>query len=130
MKKIYANGNKINFNIIDSFLKNSKKNFHGLFNLNTNYLIKNKNLQINNINLNIKINIIINKNISKSSSKLFNKFQFKNFSQKNLKLDPYLILEVNRGADFKTIKTAYFKLARVYHPDANQNDEVKKYKNR
>ena len=53
--------------------------------------------------------------------KTFNK---KHFSENNTKLDPYLILEINRSADFKTIKGAYFKLARVYHPDANQNDEV------
>lgn len=56
----------------------------------------------------------------------FNKFQFKKFSSDEMqKLDPYLILEVNRGADFKTIKAAYFKLARLYHPDTNKNDEVK-----
>jgi len=45
------------------------------------------------------------------------------FSQK-VKLDPYLILEVNRSADWKTIKLSYFKLARLYHPDLNKNDEV------
>jgi DnaJ-class molecular chaperone len=45
------------------------------------------------------------------------------FSQK-VKLDPYLILEVNRNADWKTIKLSYFKLARLYHPDLNKNDEV------
>jgi molecular chaperone DnaJ len=118
MKKINANGNKINFNIINLFYKNSNKNFHGLFNTNTITLLKNNNPQNFNININI--------NISNYKFKSINKIQFKNFSQKNLKLDPYLILEVNRGADFKTIKTAYFKLARVYHPDANQNDEVKK----
>lgn len=60
----------------------------------------------------------------KSRHSLF-KIQFRNFSEKEShKLDPYLILEVNRGADFKTIKSAYFKLARLYHPDTNKNDEV------
>jgi hypothetical protein len=48
---------------------------------------------------------------------------YKYFSTKT-KLDPYLILEVNRSADWKTIKLAYFKLARLYHPDLNKNDEV------
>ncbi len=48
-----------------------------------------------------------------------------NFSSK-ARLDPYLILEVNRQADWKTIKQAYFRLARLYHPDMNKNDEVSK----
>lgn len=47
----------------------------------------------------------------------------KKFSTKT-KLDPYLILEINRQSDWKTIKKAYFKLARLYHPDLNKNDEV------
>jgi len=104
MKKIYqhlhANVNKANFSIMNTFIKNSKKEFHIL--------------------LKYKTNINFNKNFAIYNYKHINK----NFSQKNVKLDPYLILEVNRGADFKTIKAAYFKLARVYHPDANQNDEV------
>ena len=92
---------KININ---SFIKNPIKNFHELFNSR-------------------KINIF-NLSIKNPSNFSINKPQYKNFSQKNTKLDPYLILEVNRGADFRAIKTAYFKLAKVYHPDANQNDEV------
>jgi DnaJ-class molecular chaperone len=48
------------------------------------------------------------------------------FSAK-IKLDPYLILEVNRNADWKTIKLSYFRLARLYHPDLNKNDEVCNY---
>jgi hypothetical protein len=47
----------------------------------------------------------------------------KQFSTK-AKLDPFLILEVNRQADWKTIKQAYFRLARLYHPDLNKSDEV------
>ena len=47
----------------------------------------------------------------------------KHFSTK-AKLDPFLILEVNRQADWKTIKQAYFRLARLYHPDLNKSDEV------
>ena len=58
------------------------------------------------------------KNFLQNFSKFF-------FSQK-IKLDPYLILEVNRSADWKTIKLSYFKLARLYHPDLNKNDEVTK----
>ncbi len=55
------------------------------------------------------------------------KFLFKKFSEK-IKADPYLVLEINRNADWKAIKIAYFKLARLYHPDMNKNDEVfKKY---
>jgi curved DNA-binding protein CbpA len=50
--------------------------------------------------------------------KKFNKF----FSRKN-KLDPYLILELSRNSDWKAIKKQYFKLARLYHPDLNKDDE-------
>lgn len=46
-----------------------------------------------------------------------------NFSTHN-KLDPYLILDLNRKADWRSIKKQYFKLARQYHPDLNKNDEV------
>jgi curved DNA-binding protein CbpA len=49
-------------------------------------------------------------------------WNLKKFSEK-IKLDPFLILEVNRTADWKTIKLSYFKLARLYHPDMNKNDE-------
>jgi hypothetical protein len=49
---------------------------------------------------------------------------FRAYSSKT-KLDPYLILDINRQADWKTIKKAYFRLARLYHPDLNKNDEVK-----
>jgi molecular chaperone DnaJ len=59
------------------------------------------------------------------STKIFSYYFSKNFTQK-IKLDPFLILEINRNADWKTIKIAYFKLARLYHPDLNKNDEVKK----
>ena len=70
------------------------------------------NRKLHTLNLNkLVVNISINK---------INKFFF---SQK-VKLDPYLILEVNRNADWKTIKLSYFKLARLYHPDLNKNDEV------
>jgi DnaJ-class molecular chaperone len=62
----------------------------------------------------LRINNFTNKNNSR-----------RNFSSK-AKLDPYLILEVNRQADWKTIKQAYFRLARLYHPDMNKNDEVRK----
>jgi curved DNA-binding protein CbpA len=45
------------------------------------------------------------------------------FSEK-IKTDPYLVLEINHKAEWKSIKIAYFKLARIYHPDMNKNDEV------
>jgi molecular chaperone DnaJ len=51
------------------------------------------------------------------------KFFLKRFSER-IKNDPYLVLEINRNADWKTIKISYFKLARLYHPDMNKNDEV------
>ena len=35
---------------------------------------------------------------------------FYQFSSKSGKLDPYLILEINRNADWPTIKKSYFKL--------------------
>jgi DnaJ-class molecular chaperone len=53
----------------------------------------------------------------------FKTINIKSFSAK-IKQDPYLILEINRTADWKAIKIAYFKLARIYHPDMNKNDEV------
>lgn len=61
---------------------------------------------------------------SKSKNFMFSWKKF-NFSTK-VKLDPYMILELHRGAEFKEIKKAYFKLARQYHPDLNKNDEVRK----
>ena len=61
-----------------------------------------------------------------SQKNTLNKFHKFLFSQK-VKLDPFLILEVNRNADWKTIKLSYFKLARLYHPDLNKNDEVIKH---
>jgi DnaJ-class molecular chaperone len=36
--------------------------------------------------------------------------------------DPYEVLGVTRGASAAAIKSAYRKLAKKYHPDANQND--------
>jgi DnaJ-class molecular chaperone len=39
--------------------------------------------------------------------------------------DYYRILGVNRGADDKTIKSAYRKLARKYHPDVNKGQDAR-----
>ena len=38
--------------------------------------------------------------------------------------DPYYILGVERQAKFSEIKKQYFILAKKYHPDLNQNNEV------
>ena len=93
-----------------------------------------KGIQGSKLNLNSLNSLNINNNYSFSSNSFnslnftnftkFTKFSKFNFSSK-AKLDPYLILEVNRQADWKTIKQAYFRLARLYHPDMNKNDEVR-----
>lgn len=37
--------------------------------------------------------------------------------------DYYAILEIEKNADYKTIKKKYRKLATKYHPDLNPNDK-------
>lgn len=39
------------------------------------------------------------------------------------KRDYYDVLGIDRNADEKTIKKAYRKLAKKYHPDTNQGDK-------
>ena len=102
MKKIHTNANKLN---LHNFLKTN-------INPLTKNPIKNFHIYLKTSQTNININIF-NYTIKNTQNFSINKPQLKNFSQKNTKLDPYLILEVQRGADFKAIKTAYFKLARV-----------------
>jgi len=41
-----------------------------------------------------------------------------NFSSR----DPYIVLSIPRSATQKEIKIAYFKLAKIHHPDMNPND--------
>ena len=39
--------------------------------------------------------------------------------------DPYKLLQVDRNATAKEIKIAYFRQAKIYHPDVNPNGKVK-----
>ncbi|KXS56861.1 MAG: hypothetical protein AMR96_00295 [Candidatus Adiutrix intracellularis] len=41
-----------------------------------------------------------------------------------MSLDPYKVLGVDKNADMATVKAAYRKLARQYHPDMNPGDPV------
>ena len=38
--------------------------------------------------------------------------------------DPYYVLGVDREAKFSEVKKQYFLLAKKYHPDLNQNNDV------
>lgn len=42
--------------------------------------------------------------------------------------DPYSVLGVARDADEATVKNAYIKLAKLYHPDRNPDDDEAKEK--
>ena len=46
------------------------------------------------------------------------------FINSKVKDDPYFILGVEKEADMKSIKKAYFELAKKHHPDMNPNDEA------
>ncbi len=48
--------------------------------------------------------------------------------EKLSKLCYYEVLEVDRGADEKTLKSAYRRLAMKYHPDRNPNDKNAEHK--
>lgn len=41
-----------------------------------------------------------------------------------MKIDPYKVLEIEKGASEQEIKNAYKKLAKKYHPDYNPDDLV------
>jgi len=54
-----------------------------------------------------------------------------NFSKSTKKpkaFDPYMVLDLNRKANWMEIKKQYYKLARQYHPDLNKNDERSRLK--
>ena len=38
-------------------------------------------------------------------------------------LDPYKVLELQRGATEKDVKKAFRRLSGIYHPDKNSGDE-------
>lgn len=69
------------------------------------------------------INLLAYPTKNKFSHRKFYGSQYEFFSNK-IKVDPYFVLDLHRGAEFREIKRAYFKLARQYHPDLNKNDEV------
>ena len=58
------------------------------------------------------------------------KKQYKLYNQRDIDptKDYYKILEVDKTASDKEIKQAYHKLARQYHPDANQGKTIEKFK--
>jgi DnaJ-class molecular chaperone len=38
--------------------------------------------------------------------------------------DPYYILGIEKDAEMKEVKRAYFELAKKHHPDMNPNDDA------
>ena len=45
-----------------------------------------------------------------------------------MQVDYYELLEVTRGCDEKTLKTAFRRLAMQYHPDRNPGDKDAEHK--
>lgn len=63
----------------------------------------------------------VNRNLNKTFTK-----QFHSSSNRLLDFDPYKTLGVEKNADSKDIKKAYYQLVKKYHPDVNKEKDAEK----